>query len=62
MSMAEITVYDAPTGIYAIARHYYLLFQHQTTAELSRSMNGLWGPPGTFSFLRQVCLNPKTFP
>ena len=56
--MAEITVFYAPTGIYAIARHYYLLFQHQTTAELSRSMNGLWGPPGTFSFLRQVCLNP----
>jgi hypothetical protein len=42
------------TGVYHVAEHFYLLFQHQTTAELSRSMNDLFGPAGSYSFLRQL--------
>ena len=41
-------------GTYECCRRFFLLFQHHTTAELSRSLNGLFGPPGTFSWCRQL--------
>ena len=41
-------------GTYKCCRRFFLLFQHHTTPELSRSMNGLFGPPGTFSWCRQL--------
>ncbi|BDA46401.1 Uncharacterized protein YGR266W [Coccomyxa sp. Obi] len=41
-------------GAYACCKRFYLLFQHHTTEELSRSMNDLFGPPGTFSYCRQL--------
>jgi hypothetical protein len=44
----------ACTGAYSCARRFYLLFQHHTTMDLARSMNDLFGPPGTFSFCRQL--------
>lgn len=40
-------------GAYKCCLRFFLLFQHQTTPELSRSMNGLFGPPGTYSWCRQ---------
>ena len=41
-------------GIYRCCHRFYLLFQHHTTPELSRSMNGMFGPPGTYSWCRQL--------
>lgn len=41
-------------GVYSCCHRFYLLFQHHTTPELSRSMNGLFGPPGTYSWCRQL--------
>lgn len=44
----------ACAGAYKCCLRFFLLFQHHTTPELSRSMNGLFGPPGTYSWCRQL--------
>ncbi|CAK0753536.1 hypothetical protein CVIRNUC_002228 [Coccomyxa viridis] len=41
-------------GTYKCCRRFFLLFQHHTTPKLSGSMNGLFGPPGTYSWCRQL--------
>lgn len=41
-------------GTFTCCKRFYLRFQHHTTEELSQSMNELFGPPGTFSYCRQL--------
>ena len=53
-SCCTCTQNGAAAGAYHVSEHFYLLFQHQTTKKLSRTLNGLFGPPGTYSFLRQL--------